>query len=69
MLRTRDLRRITRSLRYRLTVGYALAFSLMLIFVGGVLRQKNAASLDEQIRDALDQEWAGLSRLPAHRER
>ena len=60
MLRLRDLRRITRSLRYRLTVGYALAFSLMLIGVGGVLRQKNAASLDEQIRDALDQEWAGL---------
>ncbi len=32
----------------------------MLIGVGGVLRQKNAASLDEQIREALDQEWAGL---------
>ena len=60
MLRHRDLRRITRSLRYRLTVGYALVFSLMLIGVGGVLRQKNAASLDEQIRDALEQEWAGL---------
>jgi heavy metal sensor kinase len=60
LLRLRDLRRITRSLRYRLTVGYALAFSLMLIFVGGVLRQKNAASLDEQIRDALEQEWDGL---------
>jgi heavy metal sensor kinase len=55
-----DFRRITRSLRFRLTVGYALFFSMMLIGVGGVFRQKIAASLDQQIRDALDQEWAGL---------
>jgi heavy metal sensor kinase len=58
--RLRDLRRITRSLRYGLTVGYALVFCVMLIGVGGVFRQKIAASLDEQIRDALEQEWAGL---------
>jgi heavy metal sensor kinase len=32
----------------------------MLIGVGGVFRQKISASLDQQIRDALDQEWAGL---------
>jgi heavy metal sensor kinase len=55
-----DFRRITRSLRFRLTVGYALVFCVMLIGVGGVFRQKIAASLDQQIRDALEQEWAGL---------
>jgi heavy metal sensor kinase len=32
----------------------------MLIAVGGVFRQKIAASLDQQIREALEQEWAGL---------
>ncbi len=60
MIRSRDLRRITRSLRFRLTVGYALFFCVMLIGVGAIFRQKLAASLDAQIRDALDQEWAGL---------
>ncbi len=60
MPRLRDLRRITRSLRYRLVVGFALAFSIMLIGVGGLLRQKIAASLDETMREALEQEWAGL---------
>jgi len=58
--RNRDLRRITRSLRFRLTVGYALFFCVMLIGVGAIFRQKLAASLDSQIREALDQEWAGL---------
>ncbi len=60
MPRVRDFRRITRSLRFRLTVGYALFFCVMLIGVGTVFRQKLAASLDTQIREALDQEWAGL---------
>lgn len=60
MARSRDFRRITRSLRFRLTVGYALFFCFMLIGVGAIFRQKLAASLDSQIRDALEQEWAGL---------
>ena len=60
MPRLRDLRHITRSLRYRLIVGFALAFSIMLIGVGGLFRQKIAASLDETMREALEQEWAGL---------
>jgi len=58
--RSRDFRRITRSLRFRLTVGYALFFCVMLIGVGAVFRQKLETSLDTQIREALDQEWAGL---------
>ncbi len=60
MRRSRDLRRITRSLRFRLTAGYALFFCVMLIGVGAIFRQKLAASLDAQIREALEQEWAGL---------
>jgi heavy metal sensor kinase len=53
-------RRITQSLRFRLTVGYALFFSVTLIAVGSVYRQKLAASLDAQVRDGLEQEWAAV---------
>ena len=54
----RNFRRITRSLRFRLTVGYALFFCVMLIGVGAIYRQTLATSLDAQIRDGLEQEWA-----------
>jgi heavy metal sensor kinase len=58
--RFRDFRRITRSLRFRLTVGYALFFCVMLIGVGALFRQKLEAFQDSQMRDGLEQEWAGL---------
>jgi heavy metal sensor kinase len=58
--RFRDLWRITRSLRFRLTVGYALFFSVMLIAVGAIYRQKLATTLEAQIRDGLEQEWAAV---------
>jgi heavy metal sensor kinase len=54
----RNFRRITRSLRFRLTVGYALFICGMLIGVGAIYRQKLAAILDNQVRDGLEQEWA-----------
>ena len=41
-------------------MGYALFFCVMLIGLGALFRQKLAASLDAQIREALEQEWAGL---------
>jgi heavy metal sensor kinase len=56
--RLSNFRRITRSLRFRLSVGYALFFCALLTGVGAIYRQKLAASLDAQIRDGLDQEWA-----------
>ncbi|MCU1273752.1 MAG: heavy metal sensor signal transduction histidine kinase [Bryobacterales bacterium] len=58
MSRLRNFRRITRSLRFRLTVGYALFFCIMLIGVGAIYRQKLDAILNAQIRDGLEQEWA-----------
>jgi heavy metal sensor kinase len=58
--RLRQFRRITRSLRFRLTVGYALFFSVMLIGVVMVYRQRLSASLDAQVRDGLEQEWAAV---------
>jgi heavy metal sensor kinase len=54
----RNFRRITRSLRFRLTVGYALFICGMLIGVGAIYRQTLSTSLDAQIRDGLEQEWA-----------
>jgi len=56
--RIRNFRRITRTLRFRLTLGYTLFFCLMLIAVGAIFWQKLATSLDAQIRDGLEQEWA-----------
>lgn len=41
-------------------MGYALFFSVTLIAVGSVYRQKLAASLDAQVRDGLEQEWAAV---------
>ena len=53
-------RRITRSLRFRLTVGYALFLCVLLIGVGAVYRANLSATLDTQIRDGLEQEWAAI---------
>jgi len=53
-------RRISRSLRFRLTLGYALFLCALLIGVGAVYRAKLAASLNVQIRDGIEQEWAAI---------
>jgi heavy metal sensor kinase len=58
--RLRKLQHITRSLRFRLTVSYALFFSVMLIGVGTIYRRNLATSLDTQIRDGVEQEWAAV---------
>ena len=58
MSRFDNFLRFSRSLRFRVTAGYALFFCVLLIGVGAVYRQKLAASLESQIRDGLEQEWA-----------
>ncbi len=58
MIRLPKFQRITRSLRFRLTVGYALFICVMLIGVGAIYRQTLVTSLDAQTRDGLEQEWA-----------
>jgi heavy metal sensor kinase len=52
--------KFTRGLRFRLTAGYALFFTLVLVGAGLVFRQTLAASLDKQAHDLLEQEWAAL---------
>lgn len=50
----------SRSLRLRLTLNYALFFTLLLTLSAVVLRQFLAQSLDTQIRAAIDQDWETL---------
>ena len=56
----RDYRRFTRGLRFRLTASYALFFALLLIFVATGFRQYLKTTLDNQVRDSLNDEWAGV---------
>jgi heavy metal sensor kinase len=53
-------RRITRGLRFRLTLSYAVFFTLLLGGVGMVFRGFLASSLDDNLRDVLNQEWAAM---------
>ena len=53
-------RRITRGLRFRLTLGYALFFTLLLAVVGMIFSTFLDASLTQNIRDNIDQEWAAM---------
>ena len=59
-MKTERSKRITRGLRFRLTLSYALFFTLLLGAVGMVFRGFLEASLDRNIRDNLDQEWAAM---------
>ncbi len=52
--------RFTRGLRFRLTAGYALFFTLVLIGVASLFRHWLESSLEEQTRDTVRQEWASL---------
>ena len=60
MIRTRDLRRFARGLRFRLTATYAIFFVVPMIGVTGLLRQRVATGLDNQAHDFLEQEWRAM---------
>ncbi|MDQ2900194.1 MAG: HAMP domain-containing protein, partial [Acidobacteriota bacterium] len=53
-------KRITRGLRFRLTAGYALLFTLLLSFLGALVRRNLETSQNAQARDGLEQEWAAV---------
>ncbi len=52
--------RLSRGLRFRLTLSYALFFTLLLAGVGVFFRQTLVSILDRQIREVLDQEWGAM---------
>src|SRR5262249_41172451 len=67
----RDLRRISRGLRFRLTTSYAVLFTLLLTMVALLFRQHLASALDQQIEEELNTEWAamkGYMRIELNRE-
>ncbi|MDQ6664259.1 MAG: hypothetical protein M3Z23_07680, partial [Acidobacteriota bacterium] len=47
-------------MRFRLTASYALFFTLLLSILGALVRHNLETSLDVQMRDALEQEWAAV---------
>jgi heavy metal sensor kinase len=59
-LKTVSPKRITRGLRFRLTLSYALFFTLLLAGAGMIFRKFLAESLDTNIRDNINQEWAAM---------
>jgi heavy metal sensor kinase len=67
----RDLRRISRGLRFRLTTSYAVLFTILLTMVALLFRQHLASALDQQIEEELNTEWAamkGYMRIELNRE-
>ncbi len=60
MLRQRDLRRLSRGLRFRLTASYALFFAVLLLAVATLFRQRLERVQTLEVQDSLEQEWAAL---------
>lgn len=60
MFRRRDLRRLTRGLRFRLTAIYAVFFAVVLIGVAALFRQRLETVQTNEVQDTLDQEWAAM---------
>ena len=59
-LEASSVRRPSRSLRLRLTLSYALFFTILLTILSVGFRQFLSSSLDAQIRGNVDQDWAAL---------
>src|SRR4051812_6598008 len=60
VIRKRDLRRLSRGLRFRLTAGYALFFALLLLSVATLFRQRLQRVQMLEVQDTLEQEWGAL---------
>jgi heavy metal sensor kinase len=56
----RDFRRAFRGLRFRLTLSYALLFTVLLTFVALLFRERLTTVLDGQVENRLDAEWKAL---------
>jgi heavy metal sensor kinase len=60
LFRHRELRRVSRGLRFRLTAFYAPFFAILLIGVAVLFRQRLESVQMTEVRDMLDEEWRGL---------
>ncbi len=59
-LRKRDVRRLARSLRFRLMVSYAMLFLIMLVGTAVVFRAQLAGQLRTSAETALDEQWKAI---------
>ncbi len=60
MIRLRDLRRLSRGLRFRLAASYALFFAVILLGVTFLFRERLKTALDDRAHEVLNQEWAAM---------
>jgi len=58
--RQRIFRRFTRGLRFRVTAGYALFFTILLIGAAALFRARLSTVLQNQAEENLRQEWAAV---------
>ena len=56
----RDFRRASRGLRFRLTLSYAVLFTLLLTFVALLFRESLDSLLNQGVQSRLDGEWKAL---------
>src|SRR3954466_7086742 len=54
------LTRLTRGLRFRLTFGYVVFFTVLLTFVGIFFRQTLRTIFYEETKSLLDEEWGAV---------
>ena len=59
-MKTATSKRITRGLRFRLTLSYAVFFTLLLAVAGLIFSNFLASSLNSNIRENINQEWAAM---------
>ena len=60
MSRKRDFRRLFRGLRFRLTISYAVLFTVLLTGVALAFRARLATKLDDQLQEELNADWAAM---------
>jgi heavy metal sensor kinase len=60
VIRRRDLGRITRGLRFRLTASYALFFAVLLLGVATLFRQRLESVQNLAVQDSLEDKWAAI---------
>ena len=56
----RDLRRLSRSLRFRLTASYVVLFAVLLTGVAWLFRVQLSSELTTQAEDSLNEDWAAV---------
>ena len=60
MIRKRDFRRVFRGLRFRLTISYAVLFTVLLTGVALAFRARLASTLGNQLQEELNGDWAAM---------